>query len=94
MADYAWLMVDGRRIFLTHGHRFDPDHLPPLVPGDVFVSGHTHIPLAERRGEIFVFNPGSVGLPKENRPPSYGVWAAGRLAVKTLDGILLCECVP
>lgn len=92
MADYAWLMVDGRRIFLTHGHRFDPDHLPPLAPGDVFVSGHTHLPLAERRGEIFVFNPGSVGLPKEGRPPSYGMWRADRLMVKALDGTLICDC--
>ena len=92
MADYAWLVLGRRRLFLTHGHRFDPGHLPPLAPGDVFVSGHTHIPLAERRDEVFVFNPGSVGLPKEGRPPSYGICRGDRLIVKTIEGMLVCDC--
>ena len=92
LADYAWLLAEGRRIFLTHGHRYDPDRLPPLSPGDIFVSGHTHIPLAERRGELFVFNPGSVGLPKDGRPSSYGILEPGRLTVKSPEGEVLAGC--
>ena len=92
LADYAWILTGGRRIFATHGHRYDPDRLPPLGPGDIFVSGHTHIPLAERRGEILVFNPGSVGLPKDGRAPSYGMLDPERLMVNSLAGETLCTC--
>jgi predicted phosphodiesterase len=52
------------RLFLTHGHLFSPDNLPALAAGDVLVYGHTHIPVAEKRGEIYHFNPGSVSIPK------------------------------
>ncbi len=92
LADYAWILAWGRRVFLTHGHRFDPDRLPPLSPGDIFVSGHTHIPLAERRGEIWVLNPGSVGLPKDGHSPSYGLLDAEWLEVRSLDGNVLRTC--
>ena len=92
LADYAWVLAGKRRIFATHGHRHDPDHLPPLCAGDIFVSGHTHIPLAERRGEFFVLNPGSVGLPKDGRPSSHAILEADRLTVESLEGKVLCTC--
>ena len=30
LADYAYLSIDGLSIFLTHGHKFNLDTLPPL----------------------------------------------------------------
>jgi putative phosphoesterase len=92
LADYAWLLAGQRRIFLTHGHRYDPDRLPPLSPGDLFVFGHSHIPLAERRGDFWVFNPGSVGLPKDGCPPSYGILSQDQMVVKDLAGDTLLTC--
>ena len=86
MADYALVADARRRIFLTHGHRFDPDRLPPLAPGDLFACGHTHIPETRTVGGVFVFNPGSVGLPKEGGPPTYALLEGDRLAIKTLAG--------
>ena len=49
MADYAVLEADGLTFYLTHGHLWNPDKLPPLTPGTVFLSGHTHIKLDEVR---------------------------------------------
>ena len=87
MADYSHLVIDGQRFFVTHGHRFFGDQLPPLTPGTIVVSGHTHLPGVRHEGGLTFFNPGSVSLPKGGHPASYGVWTpAGGLVLKTLDG--------
>ena len=65
MADYSQLAVEGRTFFLTHGHHMNPDNLPQLAEGDVFLSGHTHVKMDERRGGIRCLNPGSVSIPKD-----------------------------
>jgi len=54
-------------IYLHHGHK----ELPPLSPGTIVISGHTHIPVAEKREELIFINPGSVALPKGGFPASY-----------------------
>ena len=71
MAEYAFVEADGLRLFLTHGHNYGPDRLPPLQPGDFLVCGHIHLPVCRKMGEITYLNPGSVSLPKENTPHSY-----------------------
>ncbi|MBQ7801491.1 MAG: phosphodiesterase [Oscillospiraceae bacterium] len=65
MADYALVEADGLTLYLTHGHHAGPDQLPPLRPGTVFLSGHTHVKLDETRGGIRCLNPGSVSIPKD-----------------------------
>jgi putative phosphoesterase len=73
MATYSNILCDGRRLFLTHGHVYNEDNLPELGCGDVFLYGHTHIPRAERLGNIYIINPGSISMPKENNPNTYGI---------------------
>lgn len=65
MADYAVLVADGVTFYLTHGHHASPDALPPLEPGSVFLSGHTHVKLDEVRAGVRCLNPGSVSIPKD-----------------------------
>ena len=65
MADYALVEADGQTLYLTHGHLWNPDDLPPLGPGTVFLSGHTHVKLDEMRRGIRCLNPGSVSIPKD-----------------------------
>ena len=65
MADYALVEADGTPLYLTHGHLSSPEHLPPLRPGTVFLSGHTHVKLDEDRDGIRCLNPGSVSIPKD-----------------------------
>ena len=65
MADYALLSCDGLNLYLTHGHLHGPEKLPPLAPGTVFLSGHTHVKLDETHGGIRCLNPGSVSIPKD-----------------------------
>jgi len=65
MSDFSQLLADGKTFFLTHGHHYDPEHLPRLSQGDVFLFGHTHIKTDEDRGGIRCLNPGSVSIPKD-----------------------------
>ena len=65
MADYALVEADGLTLYLTHGHHADPNALPPLPKGSVFLSGHTHVQLDEDREGIRCLNPGSVSIPKD-----------------------------
>ena len=65
MADYAVIDRGDFLVYLTHGHLYSPDRLPPLRAGDVFISGHTHVPIDEVREGVRCLNPGSVSIPKE-----------------------------
>ena len=65
MADYAMLETDGLTLYLTHGHLSNPDKLPALRPGTVFLSGHAHVKMDENRNGIRCLNPGSVSIPKD-----------------------------
>ena len=65
MADCALLSCDGLTLYLTHGHHHNPDNLPALAEGAVFLSGHTHVKLDEVRNGIRCLNPGSVSIPKD-----------------------------
>lgn len=87
MADYALLPLPGNRMaFLTHGHLFHLDALPPHQLGDVLIHGHTHIPAVETRGDITYLNPGSVAMPKENHPQTYMTYEEGLFQIKKMDG--------
>ncbi|MTH46401.1 phosphodiesterase [Intestinirhabdus alba] len=79
------ILLENQRLFLTHGHLFGPDNPPPLCDGDVLVYGHTHLPVAEKRGAVFHFNPGSVSIPKGGFAASYGILADNILSVITLN---------
>ena len=65
LADYALLDCDGKTMYLTHGHHANPDHLPPLTKGSIFLSGHTHVKLDKEVEGIRCLNPGSVSIPKD-----------------------------
>jgi putative phosphoesterase len=91
MATYSSILYNGRRLFLTHGHIYNESNLPKLSDGDIFMYGHTHIPVAEKKGNVYVFNPGSITLPKENNPNTYGVLDGNYLRVKEFNGEIFKE---
>lgn len=69
LADYAEIIDEGShattRLFLTHGHLWKPEDMPPVAQGSVVLSGHTHIKCDRREGALRFLNPGSVSLPKD-----------------------------
>jgi putative phosphoesterase len=60
-------ILDGKRIFYTHGHKFSVksgyDYIlakGKSLSADIVLFGHTHIPLSEERENVLLFNPGSL----------------------------------
>lgn len=86
MATYSNILYNNKRLFLTHGHIYNENNMPKLSNGDVFIYGHTHIPKAEKMGNIYVINPGSITLPKENNPHTYGILEGKTFKIKDLEG--------
>ena len=81
LSDYALVCADGINIYLSHGHR----DVPPLTPDDVYVTGHTHVPLIEKNSFLHL-NPGSVSLPKEASERGYIIYENRTFTFKTLAG--------
>ena len=84
MADYAVIYADGRTLYLTHGHKFNPENPPKLKKGDYLVNGHTHIPANEDKGDFIYINPGSVSIPKAGSGHTYMIYENGEFALKEL----------
>ncbi|MBU3144314.1 phosphodiesterase [Clostridium sp. CF012] len=91
MADYSIILYNNRRLFLTHGHIYNEDNLPNLNENDVLVHGHTHLPVAKKHNKIYVLNPGSLSLPKENSPNSYAILQDDLFQIKDLEGNVIKE---
>ena len=93
--DSAVIAADGLRIVAQHGHHLPScPPIPGVRPGDVVLSGHTHIPRGETVDGVHFWNPGSTTLPKGGFPASYGVFEAGAFRVFGLDGRFLLEHRP
>lgn len=85
LADYAVVLCNGVTMYLTHGHHHNPDDLPTLEQGSVFLSGHTHVKMDEVRSGIRCINPGSVSIPKDGSN-SCMIWEDGVLRTVYLEG--------
>lgn len=77
--------VEGKKIFLTHGHRYDVRYSIDKIyyralelGADIVLFGHSHIALNTWEDGILIMNPGSPSLPRDiNRTKSYGVIKIG-----------------
>ena len=91
LSDYAVVVDNGRRLFLTHGHVYNEEHMPPCRH-DAFFYGHTHLWKLERGADgCVVCNTGSVTFPKGGNVPTFAVLDNGRLSVRAMDGTVLAS---
>lgn len=73
LANYSYFNLGDHRLFLSHGHLYPHEPLPFLREGDLYLAGHTHIPIAKEEAGIYLLNPGSLSLPKGGHEPSYAI---------------------
>ena len=78
-SDYGTVFADGITLHLSHGHR----PVPPLNECDIYLTGHTHVPVDENVGYRHL-NPGSVSLPKEGSAHGYILFDNGKFGFKKL----------
>ena len=64
------------------------EQLPPLREGDLFLQGHTHVPMNEVKNGIRCMNPGSVSLPKQDSWRGYMILETNQAVWKELDGTI------
>ena len=87
IADYCILTAGSRLVYVTHGHNFNTEHLPPMQSGDILLHGHTHIPAWEPFGNDNLYlNPGSVSIPKAESKHSYMIMNESEFIWHSLDG--------
>ena len=84
LAEYSVLMADGKTFYLTHGHHKNPQDLPQLPQGSIFLYGHTHVKFDQVIDGIRCLNPGSVSIPKDGSH-SCMVYENGDFRVVTLE---------
>ena len=81
---FLTISIDKKIFFLTHGHLYHRYEMPN-VEFDVFIQGHTHIPMMEVQGEKLYLNPGSITLPRGGSRKSYIVYQDGTFFLKDLE---------
>jgi putative phosphoesterase len=91
MADYVMLYDDKIRMYITHGHIYNPENPMKLKKGDVLICGHTHILLAQIKDNFYSLNPGSAALPKEGNPKTYMIYENKKFIIKTFDDKVIAE---
>jgi len=67
-APYAYVVENGKRIVMTHGHTVETDEekdaMARHLKADIFITGHIHTNVLEKRGNTVFLNPGSPALTK------------------------------
>lgn len=91
LADYAVLALGERMIYMTHGHVYNENNLPPISDGDILLHGHTHVPKCTEHESYVYMNPGSVSIPKGNSRHGYMTLRDGTFLWKDFDGNVIKE---
>lgn len=87
LSDYSTLFYENRRIFITHGHKFEKDYIVSILnDGDIVLSGHTHLIYEELYKNILFINPGSISIPKGEEYNSYGIIENSIFLIKDITG--------
>ena len=79
------LEINGKKIFLTHGHRYNVSynleniyHKGLELGADLILFGHTHVPIIEKTKELIIMNPGSPSTPRTiDRKRTFGLITIG-----------------
>ena len=87
-SDFSQIFVDGLKITLTHGHKFNKDNMPANA-GDVMCYGHFHTGFIDKVGDVIVANAGSISLPKDGTAHSYLTIEDNIITLKNIDGNIL-----
>ena len=89
LATYGVIAEGSRLIYITHGHVYNEDNLPPIKNGDILLHGHTHIAKCTEHDTYTCINPGSASIPKENTHHGYMTLENGKFEWKDFDSNII-----
>lgn len=81
---YIITSIDNKIFYLTHGHLYDRNSFPN-IDYDVYIQGHTHVPMMEIDNNKLYLNPGSVTLPRGGSVKSYILYEDGIFYLKDVE---------
>lgn len=83
LSEFGVVFADGLTLYMLHGHK----NLDiPVLPGDILLCGHTHVPAVRKDGGHYYVNPGSVSIPKEGSCHGYMMLENRQLRHVSLEG--------
>ncbi|HAL18898.1 MAG TPA: phosphodiesterase [Spirochaetaceae bacterium] len=87
MAEYAVFVVNGHRVYATHGDKFNKENPPQLMQGDILLNGHFHVHEVSlfNTGKNIYLNPGSVSIPKGGSAHSYAMIDDDVMSIMSLE---------
>lgn len=83
LSEFGVVFADGLTLYMLHGHK---NLNLPVLPGDILLCGHTHVPAVRKDGEHYYVNPGSVSIPKEGSCHGYMMLENRQLRHVSLEG--------
>lgn len=89
-APYAYVVYESLRILVTHGDAVmtdaEKDKMAAHLKADLFISGHIHTTVLEKRGNTIFLNPGSAALSKrEDGRNTYAVLENRTIRIYDID---------
>ncbi len=90
MFDDDILYVNGKFISISHGHYYNDTNLPPNC-GEIFIQGHTHIPMLIKEKAKILANPGSMTRPRGVDLRCYLFMDEEKIALKTWNKVIVKE---
>ena len=72
-------------LYLTHGHKNNPDNPLKVTKNSIVLFGHTHVPFDKYVGGTRYINPGSISIPKENSAHSFIFFDGADFIYMSLD---------
>lgn len=82
------LDINGKRVFCTHGHKYNINNLPKQ-DFDIIAYGHLHIGSIKEYDNFIYVNPGSISLPKGGTMNSYVVMDESGIFLKDVNGSII-----
>ena len=86
---FAFVQWEGLRIFLSHGHRqsvAEKEALAKKYKVHLFIEGHTHLPVLEKKDACIFLNPGSPCMPKTlEKRGTFAVLENDSLSIRYVD---------
>lgn len=64
---YAFLQLEDKRFLVNHGHLLNQEEMEKqaeIYKINFFITGHTHLPVLEKRNQTVFLNPGSTSISK------------------------------
>jgi len=86
--DNDTLYINEKFVTITHGH-LNGNYFLPQYCGEIYIQGHTHVPLLEKRGSYILANPGSPSRPRGFSLKCYLIVDKNGIYLKNFSGEII-----